>query len=94
MFAAVLCFGGWGGFYVILCNQHMKSCKCANGVFETELSDGAVTLSQVTSRVVCIEFEVGHMTVARMPPGDVLPLEFPSIKMHFYHPLAHGFWYH
>lgn len=28
------------------------------------------------------------MTVAGMPPGDVLPLEFPSIKMHFYHPLA------
>lgn len=44
--------GVGGGFYVILCNQHMKSCKCANGVFETELSDGAVTLSQVTSHVL------------------------------------------
>lgn len=52
------------------------------------------TVTGHVSCVVCIEFEVGHMTVARMPPGDVLPLEFPSIKMHFYHPLAHGFWYH
>lgn len=37
---------------VILCNQHMKSCKCAKSVFETEVSDGAVTLSQVTFHVL------------------------------------------